>query len=39
MSTVENLTQDTFEQALEEPGIMVVDFWAGWLRQITGAGL
>jgi thioredoxin 1 len=30
MSTVENLTQDTFEQALEEPGIMVVDFWAGW---------
>ena len=30
MSTVENLTQDTFEQALAEPGIMVVDFWAAW---------
>jgi thioredoxin 1 len=30
MSTAENLTQDTFEQALEEPGIMVVDFWAAW---------
>ena len=30
MSTVENLTQDTFEQALGEPGIMVVDFWAAW---------
>jgi thioredoxin 1 len=30
MSAVENLTQDTFERALEEPGIMVVDFWAAW---------
>jgi thioredoxin 1 len=30
MTTVENLTQDTFEQALEEPGIVVVDFWAAW---------
>jgi thioredoxin 1 len=30
MSTVENLTQDTFEQALDEPGITVVDFWAAW---------
>ena len=30
MSTVENLTQDTFEQALEKTGIMVVDFWAAW---------
>ena len=30
MSTVENLTQDTFERALDEPGIMVVDFWAAW---------
>jgi thioredoxin 1 len=30
MSTVENITQDTFEQALEQPGIVVVDFWATW---------
>jgi thioredoxin 1 len=30
MSTVENLTQVTFEQALEEHGITVVDFWAAW---------
>ena len=30
MSAVENLTQDSFERALEEPGIMVVDFWAAW---------
>jgi thioredoxin 1 len=30
MTTVENLTQDDFERALDEPGIMVVDFWAAW---------
>jgi thioredoxin 1 len=30
MSAVENLTQDTFEPALDESGIMVVDFWAAW---------
>jgi len=30
MSAVESLTQDTFEPALEEPGIMVIDFWATW---------
>jgi thioredoxin len=30
MSTVKNLTQDDFERALAEPGIMVVDFWAAW---------
>jgi thioredoxin 1 len=30
VSTVENLTEDTFERALEDPGIMVVDFWAAW---------
>jgi thioredoxin len=30
MSAVENLTQDTFESALKEPGLMVVDFWATW---------
>jgi thioredoxin 1 len=30
MATVENLTKDAFERALEEPGITVVDFWAAW---------
>jgi thioredoxin len=30
MSTIKNLTQDDFERALDEPGIMVVDFWAAW---------
>jgi thioredoxin len=30
MSTVENLTHKDFERALEQPGIMVVDFWAAW---------
>jgi thioredoxin 1 len=30
MSTLENLTQETFERALEQPGIMVMDFWATW---------
>ena len=30
MSTVKNLTQADFERALDEPGIMVVDFWAPW---------
>jgi thioredoxin len=30
MSTVENLIRDTLETALDEPGVMVVDFWAAW---------
>jgi thioredoxin 1 len=30
MSTVKNLNQADFERALDEPGIMVVDFWAAW---------
>jgi thioredoxin 1 len=30
MSTVENLTQADFERALDDPGVMVVDFWAAW---------
>jgi thioredoxin len=30
LSTVKNLTQDDFKRALDEPGIMVVDFWAAW---------
>jgi thioredoxin len=30
MDNVENLTQETFERALDEPGLTVVDFWASW---------
>jgi thioredoxin len=30
MSKVHHLTTDTFATALEEPGITVIDFWAGW---------
>jgi thioredoxin len=30
MSAVESLTHKDFERALEQPGIMVVDFWAAW---------
>jgi thioredoxin len=30
MSAVKNLTQADFERALDEPGLMVVDFWARW---------
>ncbi len=29
MSTVDHLTTDTFARAVEEPGITVIDFWAG----------
>ena len=30
MSSIENLTQDTFTAAIEQPGILVIDFWAPW---------
>jgi thioredoxin 2 len=30
MQNLENLTQETFERALEDPGLIVVDFWASW---------
>ena len=30
MENVENLTEETFEAALSRPGILVIDFWAGW---------
>lgn len=30
MSTVTDLTTDTFEQAVSGPGVAVVDFWAPW---------
>jgi thioredoxin len=30
MSAVKNLTEADFERELDEPGIMVVDFWARW---------
>jgi thioredoxin 1 len=30
MSTIADLTPDTFEQAVTGPGITVIDFWAPW---------
>ncbi|HET9094304.1 MAG TPA: thioredoxin family protein [Solirubrobacteraceae bacterium] len=31
MSTpIEHLTDDTYAEAAERPGILVIDFWAGW---------
>jgi thioredoxin len=30
MSTIQNLTEGTFTEAVSGPGIAVVDFWAGW---------
>ena len=30
MSTIQNLTETTFSDALEQPGVLVVDFWAPW---------
>ena len=30
MSTITDLTTDTFEQAVAGPGLAVIDFWAPW---------
>ena len=30
MSNIETLTQDTLTDALGQPGILVIDFWAPW---------
>ena len=30
MDTVQHLTEETFAEALESPGVTVIDFWAGW---------
>ena len=30
MSTIQTLTEDTFANALEQPGVLVIDFWAPW---------
>ena len=30
MSTIQNLTETTFSDALEQPGVLVVAFWAPW---------
>ena len=30
MSTIDNLTTDTLGDALAEPGLTVIDFWAPW---------
>jgi thioredoxin len=30
MSTIQDLTESTFAEAVSGPGVTVVDFWAGW---------
>jgi thioredoxin len=30
MSNIETLTQDTITDALGQPGILIIDFWAPW---------
>jgi thioredoxin 1 len=30
MDAIEHLTDDTFDEAITEPGIVVIDFWASW---------
>jgi thioredoxin len=30
MDTIEHLTEDTFEAAVQGPGLTVIDFWAAW---------
>ena len=29
-TTIEHLTEETYAAALEQPGVMVIDFWAPW---------
>jgi thioredoxin len=30
MDTIEHLTEETLEAAVKRPGLVVIDFWAGW---------
>jgi thioredoxin len=30
MDIISHLTEDTFTEAVEQPGLTVIDFWAGW---------
>ena len=30
MSTIQTVAEDTFANALEQPGVLVIDFWAPW---------
>ncbi len=30
MDIISHLTEDTFTEAVEQPGFTVIDFWAGW---------
>jgi thioredoxin 1 len=29
-TTIQHLTDETYAEAAAQPGIMVIDFWAGW---------
>jgi len=30
MDTISHLTEDTFTENIEQPGLTVIEFWAGW---------
>jgi thioredoxin len=30
MDTISHLTEETFTATVEQPGLTVIDFWAGW---------
>jgi thioredoxin len=30
MHTISHLTEETFADTVEQPGLTVIDFWAGW---------
>jgi thioredoxin len=30
MDTISHLTEETFSEVAEQPGLTVIDFWAGW---------
>ena len=35
MDMIEHLTKDTLEAAVQQPGLTVIDFWAGWCQEVT----